>query len=217
VISAVGHETDFTIADFVADLRAPTPSAAAELVIESKHRIEEQVTGLRQRLARATRYRLLLARQTLDRWARHAAFARISDALARRQQRVDELVYRLAAAQLRLLDQYRRRLDVAAARVRSFDLRRRLASMRQGLNASARGLEAATRRLLLTRRAQWDRAGARLEQLSPLKVLDRGYALVFDASGKLVKDVTQVQVRDRISTRLARGLLIARVEEKKDV
>ncbi|HEV8525804.1 MAG TPA: exodeoxyribonuclease VII large subunit [Terriglobales bacterium] len=217
VISAVGHETDFTVADFVADLRAPTPSAAAELVIESKHRIEEQVAGLRQRLARATRYRLLLARQTLDRWARHAAFARISDALARRQQRVDELVYRLAAAQLRLLDQYRRRLDVAAARVRYFDLRRRLASMRQGLNASARGLEAATRRLLLTRRAQWDRAGARLEQLSPLKVLDRGYALVFDASGKLVKDVTQVQVRDRISARLARGLLIARVEEKKDL
>jgi exodeoxyribonuclease VII large subunit len=216
VISAVGHETDFTIADFVADLRAPTPSAAAELVIESKHQIEERVTGLRQRLARATRYRLLLARQTLDRWARHAAFARISDALARRQQRVDELVYRLAAAQLRVLEQYRRRLDVAAARVRYFDLRRRLAAMRQALSARTRELEAASRRLLLTCRAHWDRASARLEQLSPLKVLDRGYALVFDASGKLVKDVAQVQAGDRISARLARGLLTARVEDKKE-
>jgi exodeoxyribonuclease VII large subunit len=216
VISAVGHETDFTIADFVADLRAPTPSAAAELVIESKHQIEERVTGLRQRLARATRYRLLLARQTLDRWARHAAFARISDALARRQQRVDELVYRLAAAQLRVLEQYRRRLDVAAARVRYFDLRRRLAAMRQALSARTRELEAASRRLLLTCRAHWDRASARLEQLSPLRVLDRGYALVFDASGKLVKDVAQVQAGDRISARLARGLLTARVEDKKE-
>ena len=216
VISAVGHETDFTIADFVADLRAPTPSAAAELVIESKHQIEERVMGLRQRLARATRYRLLLARQTLDRWARHAAFARISDALARRQQRVDELVYRLAAAQLRVLEQYRRRLDVAAARVRYFDLRRRLATMRQALSARTRELEAASRRLLLTCRAHWDRASARLEQLSPLRVLDRGYALVFDASGKLVKDVAQVQAGDRISARLARGLLTARVEDKKE-
>src|SRR3989440_2521678 len=88
VISAVGHETDFTITDFVADLRAPTPSAAAELVIESKHRMEEQVGSLAQRLARATRYRLLMGRQTLTELAQHGAFARIRAMLAQRQQRV---------------------------------------------------------------------------------------------------------------------------------
>src|SRR5437879_2643786 len=77
VISAVGHETDFTIADFVADLRAPTPSAAAELVIESKHQITERVAALQQRLARAARYRLLMARSRFSDLSKHASFARI--------------------------------------------------------------------------------------------------------------------------------------------
>ena len=78
VISAVGHETDFTIIDFVADLRAPTPSAAAELVIRSRQEVEEQAEGLRQRLTRAMRYRLLMGRQALTELAQHGAFARMT-------------------------------------------------------------------------------------------------------------------------------------------
>src|SRR6266704_674321 len=96
VISAVGHETDFTIIDFVSDLRAATPSAAAELVIRSKQEVDEQVAGLRRRLARAARYQVLMAREALTRLAQHGAFARIADAINRRQQAVDELVHRLA-------------------------------------------------------------------------------------------------------------------------
>src|SRR3954463_5516111 len=90
VISAVGHETDFTIADFVADLRAPTPSAAAELVIESKHSLDEQIATLRQRLGRAARYRILMARSHLQELAQHGAFARIRDLMVQRAQRLDD-------------------------------------------------------------------------------------------------------------------------------
>src|SRR5437868_9859584 len=81
VISAIGHETDFTIIDFVADLRAPTPSAAAELVIRSRQEVEEQAEGLRLRLARAMRYRLLMAKQTLTEAAQHGAFARMMEGI----------------------------------------------------------------------------------------------------------------------------------------
>src|SRR6267154_521425 len=95
LISAVGHETDFTIVDFVADLRAPTPSAAAELVIRSLQGIEEQTEALWLRLARAMRYRLLMGRQALTELAQHGAFGRMMDGINRRQQRLDDLRYRL--------------------------------------------------------------------------------------------------------------------------
>ena len=87
VISAVGHETDFTITDFVADLRAPTPSAAAELVIRSRQEIEEQSSALHDRLTRAMRYRLLMGRQTLTELAQHGAFGRIMEVIRQRQQK----------------------------------------------------------------------------------------------------------------------------------
>lgn len=214
VISAVGHETDFTIADFVADLRAPTPSAAAELVIESKHQIEDRVLGLQQRLGRATRYKLLMARQAVDEWARHAAFARIREFLGRREQRVDDLMYRLANAEGRILKQYRSRLDVASARVRHFDLRRRFASMKRDLEARVAALVAAQRKALFARRSQFEQAEGRLQALSPLSILHRGYALIFDSAGKLVKDSAQVEVGEDLSARLAQGKLGLRVEKK---
>ena len=213
VVSAVGHETDFTIADFVADLRAPTPSAAAELVVESKHQLEEAVAMLWQRLDRGVRYRLLMARQSLGELAHHGAFARMQDALGRRQQRLDDLGYRLGTAQRALLEAQRRRLDVAAARVRHFDLRRQLAAMRRDLAARTAALGASGRRLLLQRSARLEQLAARLGELSPLKILDRGYALVLDASGNLVKNAAQVRAGDEITARLARGALTATVKK----
>ena len=213
VVSAVGHETDFTIADFVADLRAPTPSAAAELVVESKQQLEEEVATLGQRLGRAARYRLLMARQLLTELAQHGAFARIEDALGRRQQRLDDLVYRLSTAESALLDAQRRRLDVAATRVRHYDLRRQLASMRRDLAARAASLGALGKRLLLERSSRLEQFAARLGELSPLKILERGYALVLDASGRLVKDAAQVRAGDEITARLAHGTLAATVKK----
>jgi exodeoxyribonuclease VII large subunit len=215
VISAVGHETDFSIADFVADLRAPTPSAAAELVIESKHRLAEHLAHLHQRLDRATRYCLLMARNQLQELAQHGAFARIRDLMVQRSQRLDDLVHRLAANYRTLLYDYHRRLDVAAARVRHFDFRRSLAATRSQLDSGTETLIRAFRAHLAGNRSQLERLTAQLTALSPVKILDRGYALVFDSSGALVKDTAQLSSGAEISGRLARGSFTAQVKSTK--
>ncbi|HEX4486842.1 MAG TPA: exodeoxyribonuclease VII large subunit [Terriglobales bacterium] len=211
VISAIGHETDFTIIDFVADLRAPTPSAAAELVIRSLQEIEEQADSLRQRLMRAIRYRLLMGRQALTEVAQHGAFARMMDGINRRQQRLDDLRFRLERAERSELERQHRRLQVASAAVRHYDMRRVLASMKRELDMQLGGMLSATRTLLLHHGARLNQVSGRLEALSPLAILERGYALVFDAAGNLVKDAAQVKPGDEITARLARGTITAKV------
>jgi len=213
VISAVGHETDFTIADFVADLRAPTPSAAAELVIESKHRLAEHLAHLRQRLDRATRYRLLMARTRLQELAQHGAFARIQDLMVRRSQRLDELTYRLASNYRTLLHDYHRRLDLAASRVRHYDFRRSLAVVRGELEARTESVVHTFQSQLAARRSLADRLAAQLDALSPVKILERGYALVFDSTVALVKDATKLSKGAQISARVARGSFTAEVKK----
>jgi exodeoxyribonuclease VII large subunit len=212
VISAVGHETDFTILDFVADLRAPTPSAAAELVIRSRQEVEDQAEGLRQRLVRAVRYRMLMGRQALTELAQHGAFARMVDVINRRQQRLDELKNRLERAERQLLEQHRRRLETGAAVVRHYDVRRMLAGIRQELESRLAVLAATARTLLLRQKGTLNQLTGQLEALSPLAILDRGYALVFDPNGVLLTDAARVKVGDEISARLAKGTVSATVK-----
>jgi exodeoxyribonuclease VII large subunit len=211
VISAIGHETDFTIVDFVADLRAPTPSAAAELVIRSRQEIEAQAEDLHRRLERALRYRLLMARQELTEHAQYGAFARMMDGIHRRQQKVDEQCFRLEKAERQLLEHYHRRCESIVASIRHYDARRRLSTVRQRLEAQVANLAAATHRRLLEGRGALDRHTASLEALSPVAILNRGYALVFDAEGRPVKDASQFEAGDELSAQLARGRVRARI------
>jgi exodeoxyribonuclease VII large subunit len=211
VISAVGHETDFTIADFVADLRAPTPSAAAELVIESKRQLEEQVETLRRRLGRGARYQLQQFQMRLIRLSQHGAFARMREAIRRREQRVDELVYRVAQAEQRMIQARMRRLDVAATRLRHLDLRLRLNYFHKHLDTNTGAMNAAMSARLQQRRARIEHLTAHLQALSPTNILERGYALVFDAEGNLVKDSEQVKAGDEITAQVAKGKIGARV------
>jgi len=211
VISAIGHETDFTIVDFVADLRAPTPSAAAELVIRSRQEIEAQADDLYRRLERAMRYRLLMARQDLTGRTQHGAFARMMDGIHRRQQRLDEQRYRLEKAERQLLERWHRRCEGVTAAIRQCDARRRLAGVRQRLEALVANLAAVTHRRLMESRGVLDRRTASLDALSPVAILNRGYALVFDAQGQLVKDAARLEAGDEVSARLARGTIRARV------
>jgi exodeoxyribonuclease VII large subunit len=213
VISAVGHETDFTIVDFVADLRAPTPSAAAELVIRSRVEIENQAEAVGERLVRAMERRLLEARHALMERAQHGAFARMMDLIRQRQQKLDELTYRLELGERHALELIRRRLETVAAAVRHYDLRRLLAGIQGELTAGTAALAAAMRNQLLQKKVQIERTVRALEALSPLAILERGYALVFDEAGQLVKDASLVKVGEEISARVARGEIRAVVKK----
>ncbi len=101
VVSAIGHETDFTIADFAADLRAATPSAAAELITAAQHRVEERIDALAARVERAGHFHLIRARQRLGRLSAEAVLNRLRDAVSRRDQRLDELRLRLEGLAMR--------------------------------------------------------------------------------------------------------------------
>jgi exodeoxyribonuclease VII large subunit len=215
VISAVGHETDFTIVDFVADLRAPTPSAAAELVIRSRVEVENQAESVRERLVRAIERRLLEARHALMERAQDGAFARMMDLIRQRQQRLDDLTFRLERSQRQSLEQARRRLEAVAAAVRHYDLRRVLAGIRGELEAGTAAMAAAMRNQLLQNKVRIERMARALETLSPLAILERGYALVFDSAGQLVKDAAQVKPGDQIRARVSRGEIEAQVKKSK--
>jgi len=216
VISAVGHETDFTILDFIADLRAPTPSAAAELVIRSRQEIEENTTALHDRLVRALRYRLLMGRQALTELSQHGAFARMVEVIRRRQQKLDDLTHRMELAERALLEKSHRRWETISAAVRHYDVRLVLGGMRKELDSRMTALAAVMRNVLLQHRVRAERLQTALQSLSPLAILDRGYALVFDANGRLVKHADAVKIGDEISARLAHGQIQAAVTKKEE-
>jgi len=217
VVAAIGHEIDHTIADFVADLRAPTPSAAAELVTAAQHRIEERVLSLERRVLRAGEFHILRARQRLQRLSAEQVLARVQDAVGRREQRVDELRFRLSGAVDRRMRNRVNRLAALEVRLRRHDptLRLSLANRRLA-NADAR-LKRIAGEITARRQSRLAHAGARLEALSPLAVLNRGYAIIYLESdtGKstILRDAAVAEPNQQIRARLARGSVRATITE----
>ncbi len=211
VVSAVGHETDFTIADFVADLRAPTPSAAAELITEAQHKVAEFVEGLWHRLQRACRYQLIQSRERLSRVQIDASSASQRDAFGRRQQRLDELRFRIEAAWRERLRAATEQLNAGAARLLRQDASHRLRLLREGLASLDTRLVHSISTRLQTHQFQLRHFDARLNGLSPLAVLHRGYALVYDQSGGLLKNAASTRAGDTITIRFADSSLTGRV------
>jgi exodeoxyribonuclease VII large subunit len=213
IVSAIGHETDFTIADFVADLRAPTPSAAAELVTAAQHRIEERIDALAARVRRAGRFHLMHARQRYARLSSESVLNRLRDTISRRDQRIDELSFRLNAAAVRRLRMPAQRVAALTERLRRQDISVRIA-------VTQRRLQTATERLFRTasgtvsvNRIRLDRSTTRLEALSPLAVLFRGYALVYNEQGTLLRSASEAEPGETIRARLAHGTLTAKVSD----
>jgi exodeoxyribonuclease VII large subunit len=208
----VGHETDVTIADFVADLRAPTPSAAAEMIVCTRQELLDRIGGREQKLAHAMRYHLAgLAR----RWQQQGIerpLGLLHRAMGRQAQRVDELEFRLRDLLRTRLERNARAQRTLAARLRYFDLRPRFAADRRRLDQAHAAATESLRRQLARRRGAVEQLAAKLSQLSPLLILDRGYAIVTNASGAIVKDSAAAPPASAIQVRLARGRLHATVE-----
>jgi exodeoxyribonuclease VII large subunit len=215
VVSAIGHETDFTIADFVADLRAPTPSAAAELLTEAQHKVEERLEQLHRRLTQACRYQLMRAHDRFTRLSAAAAFARMRNALTRRQQRVDELQYQLDAAWHRHSRSMAERLQKLEARLLRQDVSHRMRMVRERLAALDGRIGRAQQDLVQRWRARHGKAVGLLQTLSPLAVLNRGYALVFDEEGVLVREASAAPDGGLLTTQFAHSKLTSRVLERK--
>jgi exodeoxyribonuclease VII large subunit len=212
VVSAVGHETDFTIADFAADLRAPTPSAAAELITEAQHNIAEHLAAQSHRLERAVRFQLLLARQSLADLPIDRLETRVAALLHRLAQRLDDLVLRQESALTAQLRARQERVAHLAAAVLRHDPRRALAAARERLAGLRARLDRSIERALHASTLSVNALAARLHALSPLAVLDRGYALVLSPEGTLIRSTAQLAPGDIVTTRLADGAFTGRVE-----
>lgn len=214
VISAVGHETDFTIADFVADLRAPTPSAAAELVIPTRAQMLESVAGCGQRLQQIMRYRLSVAGRRLHEVGSARASAVLHRRIGRLLQRTDELERCVADQVRRALRTREDRWWAVDGRLRRMDLRLRFSEAHRRIEALRTDACRIMRLRLSRAQAAWSPAQARLEQLSPVKILERGYAIVQDESGRVIKSPEEAPGGTAIRARLAHGELRAVVVDQ---
>jgi exodeoxyribonuclease VII large subunit len=214
VISGVGHETDFTIADFVADVRASTPSAAAELVVQTRAQFDKHIADLRETLAGLFRYRLLELSRRVHELSARRGFRRPLDLLRQQRQRADEMTSRLALGLRSRLEQSRKRFTAAHLRIASFDFRAKIAAFRLRLERCTAELGVRIERLLRAKRDRFEKLTLQLQERSPLRVLERGYAIATDGAGNLLRDVAQVALGDTISIQLHRGRLSTEVHKK---
>jgi exodeoxyribonuclease VII large subunit len=211
-ISAVGHETDFTIADFVADMRAPTPSAAAEQVVKAKVDLAAQVSSLERQVHAAMRLRLARVRGRVEAVTSHRVFTAERGRVRTLAQRVDELLRRGETAAGHRLSRARDGLRRTSERLEAFRLDRQLAARRERVSRAELHLRALFARRVEGRRAMLSGLVGKLEALSPLGVLSRGYALVWDASGqRLLRRASETEPGAEVRIRLHEGALRATV------
>jgi len=212
VVSAVGHEVDFSIADFVADLRAPTPSAAAELLVPDAASLERHLRQLRQRLATLQQRRLHALIQRTDHLLARLQAQRPQTRLSRDRERLAHLRHRLAVAMRETLRESSRRLERDHARLLTRHPRQRLPLYAQQLAQQDRRLRQAIQRILERHRAALGQSARALHAVSPLATLERGYAILFDEQGRVIRTAAGVAPDERVRAKLADGELNLRNE-----
>ncbi len=213
IISAVGHETDFTIADFAADLRAPTPSAAAEIVAAHEEQLCSLLERLTANLTRSLKYKIAAARAEVQQLTLSPAFDAVTARLNEARSRNIQAEHRLKTATTMLLHQARRRLSTASAGLSPARVRAQADAARERLSFVTKACEANMATRIDGARRLLEIAMAGLEAMSPLRVLERGYAIAQNAGGKVVREASMINVGEALSVRLWRGTLDCRVEE----
>jgi len=216
IISAVGHETDFTITDFVADLRAPTPSAAAEMVAAHEAELCARLASLNTSLQRSMEHRIAGTRNQVQKLALSTAFdavaARLHDALTA----TSAAEYRLQSTMRAALETAQRRLHAASRNVSLPQLRSLLTAARARFASLNNSRDSAMATQIETAQRKFGLAAAALDAMSPLRVLERGYAIAHDAEGHVLRDAQTISVGDELRLRLWQGELDCRVEGKKN-
>ncbi len=216
VISAIGHETDFTIADFVADLRAPTPSAAAEMVVCTRESLLEQLAGCRAQAVQAIRYRLIVASRDLHQRGTDRALTVVHRAIGKRQQQLDESQDHLMLLQRRAHEILTRALADWVKRLEAANLRLRFARMKHRQELLEQQLMKMGSAALLEGRRRYEPLQAHLTQLSPLAILSRGYAIVMNAQSHAIRSAGEVSIGESLNIRLHSGSLTSIVDSKRE-
>ena len=215
IITGVGHETDFTIADFAADLRAPTPSAAAEIVVRSRQEFEQQIAAGQRHLVQRMRYLLSQWKHRARDLETHRGFRMLETLVRRRRQQLDEMSVAIGKHLQKRLVLSSRRFAVAELRFARFDWRSRMSRLRRRLENQATGLQIRIDRLLVAKGRRAQAADLRLNERSPLLLLERGYSVAYDAKGNVLRSSEQVAVGDEVAVRLAKGVIETNVKHKR--
>jgi len=213
VISAVGHETDFTIADFVSDYRAATPSAAAEIVATREDQLCSALDQMGRQLLRLTKFRIVDARSRVQEHALSQVFDEVKTKLHDARVDANSATHQLQVSVNRLLRQATLMSNVLAQKISPAQLQTRVTTARARYDAAASSCSGAMSERLQSGKERLGLAAASLDALSPLAVLHRGYAIAQDAGGKLLRDTANVTVGDRVDVLLSKGKLKTKVED----
>ena len=217
VISAVGHEVDFTIADMAADLRAPTPSAAAEIVAQSEAEVMRRIGQLSSDLTRGMEYLILAAHAELQSLEMAPVFTAFPARIREMRYLVDDRTAATSDALHAMIDRHDESLRSVTCRLSPAELSARAAGISKRLSLLEYRSRCAAAELTAGRHSELEMEMARLDALSPLAVLTRGYSITQKASGEIVRDSHQTDVGEQVNIRLARGKIEARVTHVAEV
>ena len=216
IISAVGHETDFTIADFVADLRAPTPTGAAELAVPHVEELVDRILQRQTRLLRAMNGKFQFDKERLNRVQRSYAFRYPQRLYEQKLEQLDKLTEQLARGTSRLSTLKKGHYEILYSRLQRNHPYEAMGVAKKRLDRAQKDINRSMLQIVAKKQTDFDKVISTLRALSPLKIMERGYSLAYSEDDRLVKSVHQVKVDEQIKIQLSDGSLFCNVETIKE-